>query len=169
MQAVHVVRTLADQLANVTISRIGRVAMTTPHAAIEMPDTLVLVTDDGACILLRYGQGGMSCVSGSDLTALWPSDDHEPDEWLEVAGMPDGPPLSAFPATVTQVSARLGIGDYEDVLGLTLRTSTGAELVFSTGRGQLDVVSGEEMLRVAEEVARWAKMRIERLTLVPGS
>ena len=168
MQAVDVVRSLADRVAPVTISRIGRVAMTTADEAIEMPNTVVLVTGQSTYILLRYSSDGLACASGSDLTALWPADDHEPDEWLEVAAMPEGPPPSAFPATVTQVSAHIGIGTYEDVLGLTLRTSTGAELVLSTGEDQLDVVSKDAMLLSVQKVAEWAKMRVEQVTFIPG-
>jgi hypothetical protein len=168
MQAVDVVRSLADRVAPVTISRIGRVAMTTADDAIVMPNTVVLVTGQSSYVLLRYGSGGLACTSGSDLTALWPADDHEPDEWLEVATMPEGPPPSAFPAAVTQVSAHIGTGTYEDVLGLTLRLSTGAELVFSTAEDQLDVVSKDAMLLSVQKVADWAKMRVEQVTFVPG-
>jgi hypothetical protein len=167
MPAMHVVRALADRVAGVTISGIGRVAMTTADSVIEMSDTLVLVTGEGTYILLRYDQGGLTCAAGPELAALWPAEDREPDEWLEVAAMPEGPPSSAFPATVTQVSAQVGIGEYQDVLGLTLRTSTGAELVLSTGRDRLEVVSADEMRRAAREVARWAKMRIEHVSITP--
>jgi hypothetical protein len=168
MQAVDVVSALADLVASVTVSRIGRVALTTAESVIEMPNTLVLVTSEGTYILLRYDQGGLTCVSGPDLKALWPSGDHEPGEWLEVAAMPEGPPSSALPATITHVSAQVGIGECQDVLGLTLRTSTGAELVLSTGHDGLEVVTAEEILRVAEEVAQWAKMRIEQVSITPG-
>jgi len=163
-----VVRALADRVAPVTISRIGRVAMTTADSTIELSTTLVLVTGDGTHILLRYDQRGLTCAAGPELAALWPAEDHEPDECPAVVDLRDGPPSSAFPATVTHVSALVGIGAYEDVLGLTLRTSTGAELVLSTGRDRLDVVSAEEMLRAAQEVAQWARMRIEPVSITPG-
>lgn len=82
--------------------------------------------------------------------------------------MPEGPPPSVFPATVTLVSAHIGTGTYDDVLGLTLRTSTGAELVLSTGEDQLDVVSMDAMLLSVQKVAEWAKMRVEQVTFIPG-
>ena len=66
------------------------------------------------------------------------------------------------------MSAHIGTGTYEDVLGLTLRLSTGAELVFSTAEDQLDVVSKDWMLLSVQKVADWAKMRVEQVTFVPG-
>jgi hypothetical protein len=168
MQAVDVIRSLADRVAPVTISRIGRVAMTTADDVIEMPNTVVLVTGQSTYVLLRYSPSGLTCASGSDLTALWPADDREPGEWLEVAAMPEGPPPSAFPSAVTAVSAYIGTGTYEDVLGLTLRLSSGPELVLSTGEDQLDVVPKDALLVSVQKVAEWAKMRVEQVTFVPG-
>ena len=76
---------------------------------------------------------------------------------------------SAFPATITHMSARIGTGRYQDILGLTMRTSTGPELILSTGQGMIEAVTDDEMVRAADQVAQWVKMRVEQVAFTPRS
>lgn len=166
MQARENLRTLAERLGTAAVDGIGRIGIAAGDEVIPMLRTVVL-RSGGGYVLLRYEQAGLSWGAAPTLAEMWPADDLDDDEVLEVVPLDGAPAASVLPRAVTRVSGLIGVGPYEDVLSVTLHLAGGTDIVLVTSDEAIEVTTADRARQTSEAVAAGQGMTVEPVSLLP--